>query len=437
MPSSADVTVLWGETLIAAAHVPEGRAISIADDGIIRRASTRDATSRAVVVRAKGDNILIARAGAKPVLLVRVGEDVHVAMGDPQASSVYRRPGALDADRLSLRVVAGARPPRSPRGPVAARSTVAAIAMAAAVHCVVLAASASTMPELSPEPDGDRLASVRETAGEPIDRPGRREAGDEDEDEDERALARTVQLCGIEAPVGGRSIEVQGAADNPDPHIANTRATRDGWPPPIGLEPETYGGDPKAPIMPFGRDDSFGNDARSASRVLLGAWSQEMAACFGVPARPWSCEDRQPVPPTLALVGLFGIGDGAEPVADGARWRRLPRVTVGPIQVAANVPRWKIASGVRSVAEHARSCYERALADQVLTSGAMDIVLRLRGDDVAVEVTALGDAADMPELSCCIEHAQSRLQGELPAGTRGTVRYTLGLGSWDHAAPGR
>ncbi len=74
---------------------------------------------------------------------------------------------------------------------------------------------------------------------------------------------------------------VQGMPANPDPHVARVPADRgwgysfDGWP-----RPSEWGGDPDAPVAVFGRDDSLGNDPRSARG---NTWGDDPGAAFGSP----------------------------------------------------------------------------------------------------------------------------------------------------------
>jgi hypothetical protein len=77
---------------------------------------------------------------------------------------------------------------------------------------------------------------------------------------------------------------VQGPADNPDPHFARSTSSRgeweyfsvswarplDGW----------WGGELEAPVVFFGRDDSLGNDVRSARG---NTWGDDLGAAFGSP----------------------------------------------------------------------------------------------------------------------------------------------------------
>ena len=83
------------------------------------------------------------------------------------------------------------------------------------------------------------------------------------------------------APVG-RRYGVEGPADNADPHIA-----REDHPRPQSFVsifffgPERWlGGDPDAPIAPWGRDDALGTDPESARGHL---WGELIGRAFGSP----------------------------------------------------------------------------------------------------------------------------------------------------------
>jgi hypothetical protein len=79
-----------------------------------------------------------------------------------------------------------------------------------------------------------------------------------------------------------RRYGVQGTKDNPDPHIARVPSyweTREMDM--IGLTPEeSMGGDPAAPMEPWGREDSFGNDPASARGHM---WGEDPGVARGSP----------------------------------------------------------------------------------------------------------------------------------------------------------
>ena len=91
---------------------------------------------------------------------------------------------------------------------------------------------------------------------------------------------------------------VKGPADNQDPHIAKQAALRDamefGM---IGLLNSGAGGDPDAPTAPWGREDSMGNDEKSARGNM---WGDEIGDAFGAGG-----------------LGLTGIGEGGGGKGEG------------------------------------------------------------------------------------------------------------------------
>ncbi len=165
---------------------------------------------------------------------------------------------------------------------------------AAALHAGVLLASAWAMPGL-----GETEATVVPSTATPYDLYRSVLAPPEEDDLPAVTLAasnpdgreRADSRCGevrggsmgdlVAAKVEHR-YGVQGPQDNPDPHIARAVAVASSSydNPMIGLFPARWGGDPDAPVMAWGRDDSLGNDARSA---LGNMWGEGVEAAFGSP----------------------------------------------------------------------------------------------------------------------------------------------------------
>jgi hypothetical protein len=436
MPLGADVTVLWGETPIAVTRVRRGDAIAIGDDGTIQRPAPPRGAASVLVVRATARGVTVSRPGdgrgrADATLELALGARAHVAIS-AAPSSVYRHPVAFAAESLSAHVMATEDDPGHARAAVLQRRPSVAVAAVAALHAIVLATSAAAMPPLVPEDDVEifRSFGMFSPPAEVFNGLPPRTA--EDAHHDESDDGGDAQLCGhTEGPVVGRSFAVLGPADNPDPHLSNRRGDS-GWGFLLGVSPEPASGDPIGPIAPWGRDNALGLDDYSALGTLPGPVSRGMLACFGEPKTPWSCADQLPIPPSIARVGLVGIGDEPVPELHDGRWRRPARVTTGAIQVAGNVPRTAVVATVQGVAERARGCYQRALADHALSSGALEVLLRVRGDRVSVTMQALGGAVDVAALECCVERAHDFAQYDLPIGTRVNARYTIGFGSWEH-----
>jgi hypothetical protein len=107
-----------------------------------------------------------------------------------------------------------------------------------------------------------------------------------DPDDEERALSRCGEHRG--GSMGDPAAEhtgfrygVQGPADNPDPHLAQRVSSADAWDWQIGLSrPGGWGGDPGAPTVIWGRDDSLGTDAASARGNV---WGEGLGAAAGSP----------------------------------------------------------------------------------------------------------------------------------------------------------
>lgn len=161
-------------------------------------------------------------------------------------------------------------------------------------HALFLAASALHVPPLlATSEDAARtevaIASIHQALMAEAE-PGVDERRDPPANEAD-GRERSESKCGAENGGGSgqhdaigadRRYGVQGPSDNPDPHIARANE----------LHPETRympwtlssgyvdGGDERAPIAPWGRDDSLGTDPASAR---AGMWGREIAPAFGAP----------------------------------------------------------------------------------------------------------------------------------------------------------
>jgi len=102
----------------------------------------------------------------------------------------------------------------------------------------------------------------------------------------ERAESRCDPIRGgsmgkPEAAETQRRYGAQGPPDNPDPHLARTAVTQpwDAWTGgqhPVG----GWGGDLEAPVVAYGRNDSLGNDERSARG---NTWGDDLGTALGSP----------------------------------------------------------------------------------------------------------------------------------------------------------
>jgi Mg-chelatase subunit ChlD len=143
----------------------------------------------------------------------------------------------------------------------------------------------------------------------------------------------------------GERFGVAGPADSPDPHIARQGALRDaqefGM---IGLMNSGAGGDPNAPVAPWGRDDSLGTDPLSARGNQWGAAIGDSFGAGGVGLSgigEGGAGRGEGV--GLGSIGTLGHGVGAgtgqgfgsgHGRLGGSRRTKPPSVSAGPIQVS-------------------------------------------------------------------------------------------------------
>jgi hypothetical protein len=181
----------------------------------------------------------------------------------------------------------------APALPAMAARRFAPAVITVALHAGLLVASAFAMPSLGEAEDleysQDYLLSHLFIDG--LERePTTEELADEDVptlDGDDREFAQAPGGRMEGGSMGEPSSEddghhwgVQGPSDNPDPHIARSPSTTATWEFGLGNENVQWGGDAHAPTMPWGRDDSLGNDATSATGRM---WGDRVGASFGVP----------------------------------------------------------------------------------------------------------------------------------------------------------
>jgi hypothetical protein len=180
----------------------------------------------------------------------------------------------------------------APALPAITKSKIAPAAFAVALHAGVLIASAFAMPPLyGVSEDGVSADYLVHYAL--VDGFEREPATEELEDQDiptlhgdDRELAQelggTTEGGSMGEPTSqddGQRYGVQGPTDNPDPHIARSPSNMGAWDFTYGNENIRLGGDPHAPTMPWGRDDSLGTDPTSANGNM---WGDRIGSSFGV-----------------------------------------------------------------------------------------------------------------------------------------------------------
>lgn len=222
---------------------------------------------------------------------------------------------------------------------------------------------------------------------------------------------------------------VQGPADNPDPHIARQQALRDsaefGM---IGLLNSGAGGDPNAPVAPWGkdaagapsaaasaapmpskggwgRDDSLGNDPLSARGNM---WGSDVGDGFGAGGLGLSGIGEggggRGEGQGLGSIGTIGHGAGTgtgqgfgsgHGRLGGAHRTRPPTVRAGAASVSGALPPEVVTRIVRQNFGRFRLCYENGLKNNPNLQGRVSVRFVIRADGEVMNVGNGG--SDMPD----------------------------------------
>ena len=214
------------------------------------------------------------------------------------------------------------------------------------------------------------------------------------------------------APMGRAAMGgSKGASDDAkpaeqDPHIARAQAQRDsaefGM---IGLLNSGADGDPNAPIAPWGRDDSVGNDPMSARGNL---WGNDIGDSFGNGGLGMSGlgEGGGGRGEGIGLGSIGTIGHGAGTGTGqgfGSGHGRLggnhisspPQVRMGTFNVVGRLPPEVIQRIVRQNFGRFRLCYENGLRSNPNLQGRVATRFEIRKDGDVGNVTNGG--SDMPD----------------------------------------
>ncbi|MCL2724406.1 MAG: AgmX/PglI C-terminal domain-containing protein [Polyangiaceae bacterium] len=243
---------------------------------------------------------------------------------------------------------------------------------------------------------------------------------------------------------------VQGPKDNPDPHLARQAAQREaldfGM---LGLLNTGGGGDPKAPTSPWGREDSSGNDPRSA---LGNMWGDTIDESFGTGGLGLSgpglggggtsenigLEKIGPdvwgggncVGPGCKRNfgpgrGPGGIGIGRDPGARSPHVAKPPTLTMQDAQVSGRLPADVIQRIVRQNFGRFRACYENALRTNPNLSGRVTVKFVVdRSGGVSMAQDGGSDLADQGVVSCVVR-SFTNLSFPQPEGSIVTVIYPI------------
>ena len=234
----------------------------------------------------------------------------------------------------------------------------------------------------------------------------------------------------------GHKYGVQGPKDNPDPHLAKQAALQEaaqfGM---IGLISTMGGGDPNAPTAPWGREESSGQDEKSARGNMFG---DTIGDSFGAGGLGLSGvgEGGGGRGEGSGLGNFGGLGHGAgtgtgQGIGNG-RGRlggghqvKAPRIREGATQVNGRLPPEVIQRIVRQNFGRFRLCYENGMRNNPNLQGRVSVKFVIDRSG-AVAMTADG-GSDLPDQSVvqCVVRGFGNLSFPQPEGGMVTVVYPI------------
>jgi hypothetical protein len=234
----------------------------------------------------------------------------------------------------------------------------------------------------------------------------------------------------------GHKYGVQGPKDNPDPHLAKQAALQEaaqfGM---IGLISTMGGGDPNAPTAPWGREESSGQDEKSARGNMFG---DTIGDSFGAGGLGLSGvgEGGGGRGEGIGLGNFGGLGHGAgtgtgQGIGNG-RGRlggghkvSAPRIREGATTVNGRLPPEVIQRIVRQNFGRFRLCYENGMRNNPNLQGRVTVKFIIDRSG-AVSMTADG-GSDLPDQGVvqCVVRGFGNLSFPQPEGGMVTVVYPI------------
>ena len=234
----------------------------------------------------------------------------------------------------------------------------------------------------------------------------------------------------------GHKYGVQGPKDNPDPHLAKQAALQEaaqfGM---IGLISTMGGGDPNAPTAPWGREESSGQDEKSARGNMFG---DTIGDSFGAGGLGLSGvgEGGGGRGEGIGLGNFGGLGHGAgtgtgQGIGNG-RGRlggghqvRAPKIREGATTVNGRLPPEVIQRIVRQNFGRFRLCYENGMRNNPNLQGRVSVKFVIDRSG-AVGMTADG-GSDLPDQGVvqCVVRGFGNLSFPQPEGGMVTVVYPI------------
>ncbi|MDP9149497.1 MAG: AgmX/PglI C-terminal domain-containing protein [Myxococcota bacterium] len=234
----------------------------------------------------------------------------------------------------------------------------------------------------------------------------------------------------------GHKYGVQGPKDNPDPHLAKQAALQEaaqfGM---IGLISTMGGGDPNAPTAPWGREESSGQDEKSARGNMFG---DTIGDSFGAGGLGLSGvgEGGGGRGEGIGLGNFGGLGHGAGTGTGqgigsgrgrlgGGHQVKAPRIREGATSVNGRLPPEVIQRIVRQNFGRFRLCYENGMRNNPNLQGRVTVKFVIDRSG-AVAMTADG-GSDLPDQTVvqCVVRGFGNLSFPQPEGGMVTVVYPV------------
>jgi hypothetical protein len=234
----------------------------------------------------------------------------------------------------------------------------------------------------------------------------------------------------------GHKYGVQGPKDNPDPHLAKQAALQEaaqfGM---IGLISTMGGGDPNAPTAPWGREESSGQDEKSARGNMFG---DTIGDSFGAGGLGLSGvgEGGGGRGEGIGLGNFGGLGHGAgtgtgQGIGNGhgrlggGHKVSAPRIREGATSVNGRLPPEVIQRIVRQNFGRFRLCYENGMKNNPNLQGRVSVKFVIDRSG-AVAMTADG-GSDLPDQGVvqCVVRGFGNLSFPQPEGGIVTVVYPI------------
>jgi hypothetical protein len=316
------------------------------------------------------------------------------------------------------------------------------------LHMGLVAVFAFFMPNMrgddSEDLDRDQILMMQKLLNAAADREQEeREAQVTETNPDEKEGGTGTRAKGEEGSMGnpntkdtGHKYGVQGPKDNPDPHLAKQAALQEaaqfGM---IGLISTMGGGDPNAPTAPWGREESSGQDEKSARGNMFG---DTIGDSFGAGGLGLSGvgEGGGGRGEGIGLGNFGGLGHGAgtgtgQGIGNG-RGRlggghqvKAPRLREGATTVNGRLPPEVIQRIVRQNFGRFRLCYENGMRNNPNLQGRVTVKFMIDRSG-AVGMTSDG-GSDLPDQGVvqCVVRGFGNLSFPQPEGGIVTVVYPI------------